>query len=94
MKVRITQTTPQMTVDEVFTGTTAEDVVRAMQKEVASRVNFALRLMVNALSPLQFAQEVVKRYNDATKKSVPIPRSCQEFIDVGIGEGIVTILEP
>ena len=93
MKVRVAHRTPQMNIDEVFAGPTSEAVVLAMQKAVASKVNFALRLFVNAMSPLQFAQEVVKRYNEASGKNVPPPRSCDEFIQLGEAEGIATVLE-
>jgi hypothetical protein len=93
VKVRVTYKTPDISVDEVFRGDDAEVVVRAMQKAVAGRLNFALRLFVNAMSPTAFAQEVVSRYNSATKKSVPRPSSCEEFIRLGVDEGIVTVLD-
>ena len=35
MKVRVTYKAPQMSVDEVFSGDTADAVVKAMQKAVA-----------------------------------------------------------
>lgn len=94
MKVRVNYKSKQMSVDEVFTGETEEAVVAAMQKAVAAKVNFAVRLFVNTMSPLQFAQEVVKRYNEAADKEVPSPRSCKEFIELGQAEGIATVIEP
>jgi hypothetical protein len=94
MKVRVNVQTPQMTLDEVFSGADAEAVVRAMQKSAAGRLSFLLRAFVNAMSPLQFAQEVVRRYNEAMKKDIPAPTSCQEFLERGQTEGIAQILEP
>jgi hypothetical protein len=93
VKVRVTYKTPDISVDEVFQGPDCEAVVAAMQKAVAGRLNFALRLFVNAMSPTAFAQEVVSRYNAAMKKSVPRPASCEEFVRLGVEEGIVTVLE-
>jgi len=93
MKVRVTYRTPDMAIDETFVGGDAETVVTAMKQKAASQMKFALRLVVNAMSPLAFAQEVVKRYNEATKKSVPRPQSCEEFLKQGEAEGIVTFLE-
>jgi hypothetical protein len=93
MKVRVTYRSPQMSVDEVFVGDTPDAVVSGMQKAVAAKVNFAVRILVNSLSPLQFAQEVVKRYNEASGKSVPPPRSCAEFLQLGEVEGLATVLE-
>ena len=94
MKVRVTYTSNQMAIDETFTASSPEEVVRAMQRAVASKVNFAVRILVNSLSPLQFAQEVVRRYNDATGKAVASPRSCAEFLELGQAEGLAEILEP
>ncbi len=93
MKVRVQTETPQSPIDEVFTEPTADAVVSAMQKAVASRLGFAMRLFVNAMSPLTFAQEVVKRYNQETKKSIQLPNSCEEFLKMGEQEGIVTVLD-
>ncbi len=93
MKVRVTYDTPQMKVNEVFSGDTAEAVVNEMKKTVASHLNFALRLAIGAMGPAQFAQEVVKKYNDATGKRVPLPTTCSEFLEAGAREGIVTFLD-
>lgn len=93
MKVRVHYSAEQMQVDEIFEGTNAEAIVRKMQQTVAGKLNFAMRLMVNAMSPTQFAQEVVKRYNGATRKNVAIPQNCDEFLTFGQAEGIVTFLE-
>jgi hypothetical protein len=93
MKVRVNYSSKQMIVDEVFTGSDADEVVAAMKRAVAGKVNFAIRILVNSLSPLQFAQEVVRRYNEATGKTVPAPRSCEEFLEFGQTEGIASILE-
>ncbi len=93
MKVKVHYDTPQMSVDEVFSGGTADDVVAAMQKAVAARLNFLMKPLVMAMGPTQFAQEVVSRYNTGTGRSVAKPSSAQEFLTLGEAEGIVTILE-
>lgn len=93
MKVRIQYKAKQMAVDRTFTGSTADDVVRQMQKEVASHLNFLMRPFVLGMSPTAFGQEAVSRYNEATGKSVPKPQSADEFLTLGEREGIVTFLE-
>jgi len=93
MKVRVKQKNDQFEIDEVFTGATAEDIVKQMKNEVASKLNFLLRPLVNGMSPLAFAQEVVSRYNDHAKKNLRKPQSCEEFIELGEAEGIATIIE-
>ena len=94
MKVRVSYRSADMSVDEVFTGASPEAVVSGMQRAVAGKVNFALRILVNSLSPLSFAQEVVKRYSEATGKSIPSPKSCAEFLEMGVKEGLATVIEP
>jgi hypothetical protein len=94
MKVRVIVNSPQVQVDEVFTGDNAEAVVSAMQKAVAARLPFLMRPFVNAMSPVQFSQEVVRRYNDSARKSLPPPQSCEEFLQMGEKEGTAVILEP
>jgi hypothetical protein len=93
MRVRVQFQAEQIRVDEYFSGNSAEEIVRQMQGKVASKVNFVMRLAVNALSPLQFSQEAIRRYNNATGKTLPIPQTCEEFLKLGQKEGIVTILE-
>lgn len=93
MKVRVRQKMDDWEVDEVYTGRDEEAIVTAMKGAVAGRLNFALRLMVNAMSPLAFAQEVVQRYNEAEGKALPRPASCEQFLQLGEAEGIVTFLE-
>ncbi len=93
MRVRVQFQAEQIRVDEYFNGNSAEEIVRQMQSKVASKVNFVMRLAVNALSPLQFSQEAIRRYNDATGKTLPIPQTCEEFLKLGQQEGIVTFLE-
>ena len=93
MRVRVTYSAPGMEVDEVFSGATAEDVVSTMKRRVASEAGFAARLLIGSMSPLGFAQEVVRRYSREKGRSLPIPSSCEEFLTTGESEGIVTFVE-
>jgi hypothetical protein len=93
MRVRVTYSAPQMSVDEVFAGNTADDVVRAMQRAVAGRLNFLMKPVVLSMSPTQFGQEVVKRYNQAAGRAVATPHSAHEFLTLGQAEGMVTVLD-
>ena len=93
MRVRVQYNTPQVSVDEVFSGTSADEIVAAMQKAVASRLTFLMKPFVLGMSTTQFSQEVVRRYNEAAGRSVASPQSAQEFLTLGRAEGIVTFLE-
>ena len=68
-------------------------VVSVMKAEAANRANFMVRVLVRSLTPLAFAQQVVSRYNEALGRTIPVPRSCAEFLELGKDEGIVTVLE-
>jgi predicted membrane-bound spermidine synthase len=94
MRVRVNYSTSDIQIDEIFDGTNADAIVSAMQRLVAARAGFAIRLLVNSLSPLQFAHQAVTRYNETLNKSLRMPGSCAEFISLGQSEGIVEAIEP
>lgn len=80
MSVHVHITHPPINVNETFTGRNADEVVGKLKARVLPELNFAMRLMVNSFSNLRFAQEVVRRYNDAEKTNYPLPNSCWEFL--------------
>src|SRR5690242_19030946 len=79
MKVFVNVALEGMAINEAFEGSTADEVVGKMKARVARELNFMMKMAVNAMSNLQFAQEVVRRYNDMKKLRLPLPTSCQEF---------------
>jgi hypothetical protein len=91
MRVHVKIEQDQLKVNETFSGSSAEEVVSAMKSRIAKEVPFALRLALSAMGPLAFAQEVVRRYNDTKKKSLPLPASCSEFLMLAQQEGFATI---
>lgn len=93
MKVRVSIKSPEYSLDEVFTGKDATEVVAALQRRVARDQNMVIRIAINALPPLQFAREVVNRYNKEMNQQVPVPASCEEFLRTGVALGIATVLE-
>lgn len=80
-----------ISVNESFDGSTADEIVGKMKSRVARELSFPMKMAVNAMGNLMFAQEVVRRYNDARKKAVSIPTSCQEFLTLAQENGIATI---
>ena len=93
MKVRVQYETEGISVNETFDGSTCDDVVRAMKKRVASEAGFAARIVINSMSTLGFAQEVVRRYNRQHNRSVKHPESCEEFLEAGEAEGILMTVD-
>lgn len=93
MKVRVTLRSPEYSLEEDFTGKDATEVVRAVQRRAACDQGFVVRIAINAMSPLQFAREVVTHFNKATNQQLPIPNSCEEFLNTGVALGIATVLD-
>jgi multidrug resistance efflux pump len=65
-----------------------------VKDEAARRAPLLLRGLIKSMSDLSFAQEVVKRANASRGTSHPAPQSAQEFLDWGVSNGFVTIIEP
>ena len=78
--------------DRSFAGDTAEAVVAEIKKAFADLLPFPSRMALNLASPLFFGQRVVQGYSEARKKSLPVPRSCTEFLQQCEAEGIITIM--
>lgn len=94
MKVRINITEQNWTIRETITAASAEEVVSQIKSRVQRELPFALRLFVGGMAPLPFAQEIVRNYNKARHKSVPVPGSCAQFIALAEREGIAVVEEP
>lgn len=93
MKVHLKFQQDKINVDESFTGGNADEVVGKMKARVTRELPFAMRFVVSAMSNVMFAQEVVKRYNEAQKKDVPLPTTCAEFLQRAQEQGLAIIEE-
>ena len=62
MRVNVKINQQGVNINETFTGADTDEVVSKMKARVARELPFVMRLAVNAMSNLMFAQEVVKRY--------------------------------
>ena len=87
MKVRVTLGD----IDETFEGQNADDILRKAKNEAAQRAPFLMRAIINNMSDLGFAGEVVKRSNQEEKRGDALPQSAQEFLDWAVQRGFVTI---
>jgi hypothetical protein len=94
MKVNVNIKHDNMTINETFSGANAEAIVTAIKARVVKELPFALRLLAGGMSPLMFAQETVKRYNETMKTNVRRPNSCEDFLQLAQEEGLATIIEP
>lgn len=93
MKLHIHFQTGELRVNELIEGATADQVVAEMQSRTAAKMNFLVAAVVRKMTPLQFAQEATRRYNAAMNDTLPMPQSCDEFVQLGIQKGFASIAD-
>jgi hypothetical protein len=93
VKLRVQVATDKIKVDETVEGATAEAVVATIQQRAADKAGFLVGAFIRRMTPLEFAREVTKRYNDATNDTVPIPASCDAFVQMAVAKGFATPIE-
>lgn len=91
MKVRIQMPVAGRDIDEILTGSNAEDVLAQAKSRVAKELGWK-GLFLNAMSPLGFAQKAVELYNGANATQYAIPQSADEFLSLGQDLSYISIL--
>jgi hypothetical protein len=91
MKAHVNVTLEGIVVNEMFEGTSADEVVGKMKARVARELPFAMKMVVNSMSNLMFTQEVVRRYNDFKKLTLPLPNSCEAFLTLAQEQGLAML---
>ncbi|MCW3059701.1 MAG: hypothetical protein ABIY70_19630 [Capsulimonas sp.] len=91
MKVRVKTEIAGRSIDETLAGANADDILAQVKSRVAKELGWK-GLFLNAMTPLGFAQEAVKRYNTANQSSYAPPQSASEFVQLGSQLGFVEIL--
>jgi hypothetical protein len=83
----------EIRVDEAVEGATSEEVVAHMQRRGAQEAGFLVGAFIRRMTPLQFAQEVTRRYNAAAGGELPVPTSCSQFLQMMRDRNFATLLE-
>ena len=91
MRVHVNVSLEGISVNESFDGATADEVVGKMKARVARELSFPMKMGLNAMGNVMFAQEVVRRYNSYKKLSLPLPSSSQEFLTLATEQGLATL---
>jgi len=92
MKVRVSLEIAERKIDEVVTGRDADDVLAQAKARVEKELG-RKGLFLKAMSPMGFAQEVVRRYNAGTKSNYAIPQTADEFLRLGADLGYLQEVE-
>jgi hypothetical protein len=90
MKIHVNVSLEGMSVNEAFEGSTADEIVGKMKARVARELSFPMKMAVNAMGNVMFAQEVVRRFNGYKKLSLPLPTTSQEFLTLAQEQGLAT----
>ena len=91
MKVRVTMSVAGRQIDEILTGTTADDVLSQAKSHVAKELGWK-GLFLSAMTPLAFAQKAVELYNGAHQTQYKSPTTAEEFLHLGQDLGYITLL--
>lgn len=91
MKVRVTMDVADRHIDETITGADADDILSQAKARVARELGWK-GLFLNAMPPLTFAQEAVRRYNSAYKTQYALPQSADEFLTLGQDMNYLSVL--
>lgn len=92
MKVRVNVSIEGHDIDEIIEAADIEALVLAARDRVARELGWK-GLLLKTLTPLQFAQEAVKRYNESFSKNQPLPQSLDEFLEFGRATGKLTVIQ-
>lgn len=92
MKVHIDLELEGRTYSDTLVAPDARTLLETAKERVASEMGI-LGFVVRAMSPITFAQQVVKLYNQKYGKSQPLPRTADDFLDFGRRTGYLTVLE-
>ena len=91
MKVRVSLEIADRKIDEVVDGRDADDVLAQAKARVERELGFK-GMFLKLMSPLGFAQEVVKRYNSSTGSTYAIPQNADEFLKLGADLGYLQLV--
>lgn len=89
MKIRVT-------IDDLnqnFEGRDAADLLHQAKAEAAKRAPFFMKAIINGMSDLNFASEIVRRANQQEKRNDALPQSAEDFLNWAQQRNFITVLE-
>jgi hypothetical protein len=92
MKVRVEFQLADRSIREEVAGQDATEILAVAKNKVMKQLGWK-GMFLAAFTPLAFAQEAVRRYNNHFKTSYPVPESAEQFISFGEETGSLTVLE-
>jgi hypothetical protein len=93
MKLRVNFDLQGLSVDETVEGSGASEITRQAKTAIAGRLGFIAGAFVRSMPDIEFAREVVRRYNSATGTSCAAPVTVDEFIHWVLAQKLATVVE-
>ena len=94
MKLHVKFEISDLAIDDVIEGEDATEITRKAKLATAQKLGFLMGSFVRAMPDLQFAREVVTRYNKAVGKDTPIPASLDTFVEWAVAEELASEVVP
>lgn len=94
MKIHLQLQLMNQKIEETIEGQDAAALLHMVKQETGKRVPFFLRGIVNGMTDMGFAQEAVRRANQANGRKDPSPASAQDFLDWAVERGWAQVVEP
>ena len=92
MTVRVKFAVGEHQVDEVVNGASADELLSQAKERVIQALGWK-GIFLRPLTPVQFGQLVVAKYNENFGTHFPNPATGEEFIEFGLVTGNVQVLE-
>ena len=93
MKLHVNFDIGGLSANETIEGADAPEITRKAKMAIAGRLNFLVASFVRSMSDVQFAREVVTRYNSAAGVSCAPPATCDEFVQWAIAQKLAYVLD-
>ena len=82
-----------LAVDDIIEGEDALEITRKAKQAVAGKMGLLVGSFVKSMPDLEFAREVVLRYNAAAGASCPAPASLEAFVGWAVAQKLATEVE-
>ena len=93
MKLHVTFSISDLSVDDVIEGDGVADITHKAKLAIAERLGFLAGAFVRSMPDLEFAREVVRRYNGATGADCTLPPTVDRFVEWAIERKLASAVD-
>ncbi|MDO8683259.1 MAG: hypothetical protein Q7N50_07250 [Armatimonadota bacterium] len=93
MRLQVNFNIQGLSVNETIEGDSPADITHKAKLGIASKMGFLAGAFVRSMSDMDFACEVVRRYNSATNSSCVLPSTLDDFIAWAVAYDLAVVEE-